>query len=115
MRGNLAKFLSILAVVFLIVMMNVMTPSEAGPFGVLVFFTLMYFVAFNLSGVILRALYKLMGRKGWLKKDILYAVVLAFAPILLLFMQSFSAVTILTIGLVAFFEFLALFLVSKKF
>lgn len=109
------KFLSIVAMVILIVMMNLTTPTEVGPTGVLVFFTTLYFLLFNVMTMGLSVLYRLMGRKGWRRKDDMYAAVGAFAPIMLLFMQSFGAVSGFSMALVVVFEVLAGFLVSRRF
>lgn len=109
------KFLNLVGVILILVMLNMTTPTGVGPFGVLVFFTTLYFLLYSLTRVVLKVVYGLMGRKGWGRKDNLYAVVGAFAPIMLLFVQSFGAMSGFSVVLVVIFEVLAIFLVNKRF
>ncbi|MBR5939516.1 hypothetical protein IKZ77_03135 [Candidatus Saccharibacteria bacterium] len=99
----------------LIIMLLFTSPTEIGPFGVLLFFTTIYVVFFCLIYFLLLTFKKIALKKSTAgNKDYLYSAVLAFAPIMLLMARSFGAVNLWTIGLVALFVALAEFLVYKR-
>lgn len=106
---------SIIGLAALILMLNLTSPTEIGPFGVLLFFTTVYitFVGFFtlLLQVFLRTAFK---RTKLSNKDYLYAAVLAFGPIMLLMARSFGAINLWTILLIATFLSLTEFLVKKR-
>ena len=106
---------SALGLIGLIAMLNVSSPTEIGPFGVLLFFTTLYVVFFGIISLFLQAVQRLaFGRKEPRGKDYLYAAVLAFGPIMLLLARSFGAISIWTISLIIIFLALAEFLVYKR-
>lgn len=102
-----------LAALFL--MLNVSSPTEIGPFGVLLFFTTLYVAFFGIMTLLLQAFKRLAFKQESLKrKDYLYSAVLAFGPIMLLMARSFGAVNLWTGTLTIAFLALAEFLVYKR-
>ncbi|MBQ3452870.1 hypothetical protein IJG28_01560 [Candidatus Saccharibacteria bacterium] len=106
---------SIVGLAALIAMLFFTSPTEIGPFGVLLFFTTIYIVCFGLMVFLMQAFLKIAFKKSNPKnKDYLYAAVLAFGPIMLLMARSFGAISVWTIGLIVLFLILAEFLVVKR-
>lgn len=112
MPKGLIPVLSLLSVVILLLMLNFTTPAGVGPLGVLVFFAACYMVVLGVSLAIVKLFMKLAGKQMG-HKDYLYAAIIAFGPIMLLLIQSLSALSPLTVGIVALVVFLVCFLVSK--
>lgn len=91
------------------------SPTEIGPFGVLLFFTTLYIAIFGIACLLLRTFYRLaLKKESFMYKDYLYSAVISFGPIMILMARSFSAISIWTIGLIILFLFLAEFLVYKR-
>ena len=106
---------SITGLAALILMLNLTSPTEIGPVGVLVFFTTLYVSVFGLVTLALQAFFYFAYKKHTLRgKDYLYAAILSFAPIMILMARSFSAITPWTICLIAIFLFLAEFFIYKR-
>jgi hypothetical protein len=96
-------------------MLNFTSPTEIGPFGVLLFFTTLYATIFSIFAIIMQVFYRLAyKRDAFRNKDYLYAAVMAFGPIMLLMARSFGAINLWTISLIAIFVFLGEFLVAKR-
>ena len=116
MRHNRIIYsISIIGLAALILMLNFTSPTEIGPFGVLLFFTTIYITFVGIFTLLLQAFLRTaFGRKELSNKDYLYAAILAFAPIMLLMARSFGAVNLWTISLIAIFILLAEFLVKKR-
>lgn len=119
----LNKFLfiaSIIAFMFLVVLLTFTTPSGIGPFGVLVFFTLCYIVCLGVTVAICSVFFKFKSQisgkhqSSVAKKSYYYGAVLAFAPVIILAMRSFGSIGLLEIGLVCLAMVVACFLVSKR-
>lgn len=107
--------ISIIGLVALIIMLNVTSPTEIGPFGVLLFFTTIYVVCFGVMTLIWQAFRKTAMKQNVLRgKDYLYTAVMAFGPIMLLMARSFGAISVWTISLIVVFLILAEFLVYKR-
>lgn len=107
--------ISIIGLAALILMLNLTSPTEIGPLGVLLFFTTLYLVFFGIFTLLVQAYQSLaFHRKTFSSKNYLYAAVLAFGPIMLLMARSFGAVNLWTIGLIVLFIALAEFLVAKR-
>ena len=107
--------ISILGLAVLILMLFFTSPTDIGPFGVLLFFTTAYIVCFCTITLLMQAFARIaFGLKNFRNKDYLYAAVLAFGPIMLLMARSFGAINLWTISLIAIFLFLAEFLVKKR-
>ena len=96
-------------------MLNLTSPTEIGPSGVLLFFTTVYLVSFGVIAFVTKLFYRLaLKRTNFRNKDYLYASVAAFGPVMLLMARSFGAVTVWTVGLIVLFLFLAEFFVCKR-
>ena len=107
--------ISIIGLAALIMMLNLSSPTEIGPFGVLLFFTTLYVVIFGFVSLIMRLFYRFaMNREVFRNKDYLYAAVISFGPIMVLMARSFGAINFWTIGLILIFLFLTEFLVMKR-
>ena len=106
---------SIIGLAVLILMLNLTSPTEVGPTGVLLFFTTLYVVIFDLVALLMQAFFYLSVKKPALShKQYLHAAVLAFGPIMLLMARSFGAINLWTIVLIILFIALAEFLVYKR-
>ena len=108
-------FISIVGLAALLLMLNVTSPTEIGPFGVLLFFTTLYLVIFGAITFLFQTFKRIALKKTYLKnKDYLYSAVLSFGPIMLLMARSFGAINLWTIGLIILFLTLTEFLVYKR-
>ena len=92
MPKHLVPVLSFGAAVVILLMLNFTTPAEIGPFGVLVFFTMVYVLMLGLGILLVKFFVKLM----------------------LMLVQSVGTVSVLTVVLVMMFTGLGCFLVSKR-
>lgn len=107
--------ISILGLAALILMLNIISPTEIGPLGVLLFFTTVYVVCFGVVTFILQAFLRIaFKKKTFRNKDYLYSAILSFGPIMLLMARSFGAISLWTVGLIFVFLTLSSFLVHKK-
>lgn len=114
-HNRIIRLISIVGLAALILMLNITSPTEIGPFGVLLFFTTLYFVIFGITTFLVQTFIRIALKKKQMKnKDYLYAAVLAFGPIMLLMARSFGAVNLWTVGLIIAFLSLAEFLVYKR-
>ncbi len=115
MRGRIIPVLSVLSLFGLLFMLNYTTPREAGVFGVLVFFTMVFMVLFGVMIEIVKIFQRILREKSKGKtsenKTYMYAMVLAFGPIILLVTRS---VSFATLALVSVFVFLGCFLIHKR-
>ncbi|MBR2543119.1 hypothetical protein IKF03_00740 [Candidatus Saccharibacteria bacterium] len=99
----------------LLIMLIFTSPTEIGPFGVLLFFTTVYATLFSIISLLFQTFKRIAFKNPNFKnKDYLYSAVLAFAPIMLLMARSFNAVNLWTISLITLFVALAEFLVYKR-
>ncbi len=113
--NRIISYTTIVGLAVLVFMTLFTSPTEIGPFGVLLFFTTLYIVIFGVISVAMRIFYKLaFNRPDFRRKDYLYAAVAAFGPIMLLMARSFGAINLWTISLIVLFLFLAEFLVAKR-
>ncbi len=114
-RNRIVLIVSIIGLAALILMINLTSPTEIGPFGVLLFFTTLYVVCFGVMTFLLQTFSKIAFSKTATRgKDYLYSAIAAFAPIMIMMACSFGAVNLWTISLIAIFIVLAEFLVYKK-
>ena len=101
-------------------MLNYTTPLEAGVFGILIFFIMVFMfffgVMFEVVKIIQRMSGDLRGKKNVEvgKRTYMYATIAAFGPIMLLVIRTFSSVNLFTFMLVLLFVFLSCFLVYKR-
>ena len=114
-HNRIISVISIVGLAALILMLVFTSPTEIGPFGVLLFFTTVYIVTFSIITLLMQAFMHLAFKKETFRsKDYLYSAVLAFAPIMFLMARSFGAINLWTTGLICLFVFLAEFLVAKR-
>ena len=114
-HNRIISVASIVGLVALVLMLNFTSPTEIGPFGVLLFFTTVYVVSFGVVTLIMQSFMRLAFKKETFRgKDYLYSAVLAFGPIMFLMARSFGAINLWTTGLICIFIFLAEFLVAKR-
>lgn len=115
-QNRFAYILSAISLFCLIIMINVISPTEAGPLGVLLFFTTLYLVIFGVACFLMLLFLRMSGKKKEMtSKDRLYAAVVSFGPIMMLMARSLGTLTIWVVLLIAFFLFLVSFLIHKKF
>ena len=116
---KLLLILSAVAFVALLTMMLLFSPSEVGPFGVLVFFTICYVLFLGLAVLFCRLFFilraKIDKRKSGngKKKSYYYGLAIALAPVMLLACGSFGGLSIFECFLVSAFELLLCFVVSR--
>ena len=77
MPKHLIPVLSFGAAAVILLMLNFTTPAEIGPFGVLVFFTMVYVLMLGLGILLVKFFVKLL-RRTMRRKDYLYGAVVAF-------------------------------------
>ena len=114
-HNRIISVVSIVGLAALILILNFTSPTEIGPFGVLLFFTTIYIVSFSIVTLLMQSFVRLaFDKKQFNRKDYLYSAILAFGPIMFLMARSFGAINIWTTGLICLFIFLAEFLVAKR-
>ena len=112
---RIIPIISIIGLAAMILMLNLTSPTEIGPLGVLLFFTTLYISIFGAVSLVMRLFYKFAySDRSFRNKDYLYAAVFAFGPIMLLMARSFGAINLWTIALITIFMILAEFLVAKR-
>lgn len=115
MSRTIATLLALLSIIVILSLAYFFTPSEAGPLGVLVFFTSLYAflfcVFFHLVSFIR---FMFLGKERNKKLDSYYSIVFAFGPILLLFIRAFGALNVWTIASSVIFVFLGCFLIKNR-
>lgn len=114
-RNHIIYILSIIGLAALIIMLIFTSPTDIGPFGVLLFFTTIYVVVLGIVTFFVQSFRRIALKKPLEKnKDYLYCAVLAFGPIMFLMAGSFGAIDILVSCLIIAFLALAEFLVYKR-
>lgn len=121
--------LAILSVSSLYFLLNLFSPSNAGPLGVLVVFASIYifsFSALSLLARMLESVYKALwprqanvqiqqdARQIYQKRTNLIAAVLSLAPIFLISLNSIGQLGFTDIALIIAIEFLLIFYIFKK-
>lgn len=115
MLNRMITLASLIALIVLMVMLNLTTPAAVGPFGVLVFFTMVYLVALGIATGLVGMWLMLTGNRGGMRrKEHAYAAVLALAPLMLLLVQAFGSLSLWTGALIAIMIALGCFLVNKR-
>ncbi len=114
-HNRVIRVTSIIGLAVLIIMLFFTSPTEIGPFGVLLFFTTVYITFFGIISLLFQVFKRIAFKKPNLRnKDYLYSAVFAFAPIMVLMARSFGAINLWTIVLICLFTALAEFLVYKR-
>lgn len=107
--------LSSIGFIVLVLMLNLTSPMEIGPFGVLLFFTTFYLVAFGLITLGVKVFCRLaLKKETFRRKDYLYTAVAGFLPIMLLMARSFGVVNVWTVSLIGLFIILVEFFIYKR-
>ena len=107
--------MAIVGLAALILMLNLTSPTDMGPSGVLLFFTTIYITIFGIFTLLMQAFLRIAFKKtDYRGKDYLYSAVLSFGPIMFLMARSFGAINLWTTGLIFIFLTLAEFLVYKR-
>ena len=118
----------LVSVAALLYMWNSTNPATVGPFGILLVFILLYVTWLSIFFVILHIGFVLIGKTSALdflvkknknkpfRSHIAYyiASILAFAPVLILAMQSVNQLTLRDVGLVIVFIGLTIFYILKR-
>lgn len=105
---------SLIAVIIILAMINLTTPTEIGPLGVLVFFTMVYLVVFGIVNLMVIGFRKMMGKRDRTRKEHYYAAVIAFGPVMMLLIQSFGVLNIATATMTVIFILLGCFVINKR-
>ncbi|MDO5475255.1 MAG: hypothetical protein Q4F61_02620 [Candidatus Saccharibacteria bacterium] len=114
-KNRILSGIGIIGLAALILMLNLTSPTEIGPLGVLLFFTTLYVSIFGIVSFTMRIFYRLaFNREAFRNKDYLYAAVFSFGPIMLLMARSFGAISLWIVSLIVVFLLLAEFLVAKR-
>lgn len=124
MVNKIMTFLTGLSVVLLLLFVALTSPADAGPFGVLIFYILLYEIAFGLffalvSGVVALDRWRKDRRGKWtppvsVGRKLMYAMVLAFAPMMVLLLQSFKLENLAWNILVLVFVAVGCYYVSRQ-
>ena len=116
MRDRIIPFLSLVALFVLLFMLNFTNPSNVGVFGVLVFFTMIFILVFGVVFTVVKIFQRILNPKNFTVslKTFWYAAIVSFGPIILLLMQAFQTVSLLTVFLTIVFVFLGCFFVNKS-
>lgn len=119
--------LGVFATFFLVYYINSTTPANAGPLGVLLVFILIYIITTVLATLLLLGVNHLIARlfyfdrpdaykqKMSLKKSYYYGSVLAFAPLILISLQSVGRTSIWGVIAVFVLVILGVIYVSRQF
>ena len=114
MFNRLMMLVSLVAVIIILAMINLTTPTSVGPLGVLVFFTMIYLTIYGVVNLIVAAFMKASDKKFGGKKNRYYAAMISFGPIMLLLVQSFGSLSVVTFAMTAVFVMLGCFVINKR-
>ena len=114
MFNRLMILFSLIAVIIILAMVSLTTPTGVGPLGVLVFFTMVYLAVFGVVNLIVAAFMKASGKRGSEKKSHYLSAMISFGPIMLLLVQSFGSLSIVTVAMIVVFVGLGCFVINKR-
>lgn len=115
------------ALIMAIAMLYMTSPRQAGPFGVLAFFILLYIVAAAISYLVLVTITKLFATRGpagrWRlaaervsrSKLYYYASVIGLGPVILLGMRTVGEIRLTDLLLLCLFQVLSCFYIHRRF
>ena len=118
--------ISILALVTLLIILNIISPTQSGPLGIFFVFVLMYLsilgiltvLLFNASNIFKHLTSKLHFTRPIstlsLLRSYYFASVLSLIPVIIIGMQSIGRVGLYEISLVAVFAFIACFYIYRR-
>lgn len=113
MVNRLILLATLLAAAGLIAVMNFFAPMDLGPAGVLLFFTMVYVLAFGICTFLVRIFVGMTNHRKLKSVDYVYAAILGLGPLMFLMVQSFGSFSFWTMGLIIVFEILACFMLKK--
>ncbi len=113
MVNRLLILISFVLSAVLLAMMNFTTPTDAGPLGVLLFFTTLYVILFTVAAGLVAIFFRIKKRSKLGVKGYAFAGVIALAPIILLVMRPFIGFSIGAVAAAVVFEVIGCFLISK--
>lgn len=100
--------------VSIVAMLNVFNPTDVGPNGLLVFFALVYGLCLVITISLLK-MYRLLFRRKFHSIKLLYlASVIAFAPVMLLALNTLNQLEPMDVTLVIIFELLSIFYIARR-
>ena len=114
MFNRLMILLSLVSVIIILAMINLTTPTSVGPLGVLVFFTMIYLVIYGVVNLIVAIFMKAADKRGGERKNRYYAATISFGPIMLLLVQSFGSLSVITVAMTIAFVALGCFVINKR-
>lgn len=100
--------------IIILAMINLTTPTGVGPLGVLVFFTMIYIAIYGVINLMVVAFMKASGKKNGERKNRFLAAMISFGPIMLLLVQSFGSLNVITLLMVIVFVVLGCFVINKR-
>lgn len=119
--NKILLIVSVFAFIVLLMMMFLTSPSQVGPVGVLVFFTISYLFFLGLAVLGCKLFFLLRGKLNRAKaagniekKSLRYGMVVAIAPVALLLAGSLSGITVWEVLLIGILEILLCFLTSRN-
>ena len=114
MFNRLTFLFSLVAVIVILAMINFTTPTSVGPLGVLVFFVMIYVVLYGITNLIVGLFMRANGKKVNLRKGRYLSAMISFGPIMLLLVQSFGSLNLVTAAMVVVFVGLGCFVINKR-
>ena len=126
MLGKIIALSSMIAMAYLVFLLQTTTPSTIGPLGILLVFILMYIAALGMLTFFIVGLQKLLlkitvaidARKAFAPMSFMrayyFASVMALGPVMIIGMQSVSEVGVYELSLVILFLVIACVYVAKR-
>lgn len=129
MISKIYLVLSLIALCGIIAIVNLFTPTDIGPLGILGFFVLVYIMSVGMVNLFLygvyRLIYMLLKSNIFQSKErktnnhnisyfLKYSLVISFTPLVLIARQSSGGINLLDIFLLLIIEIIALVYVSKR-
>ena len=116
MRDRIVMTIGLAAAAVMLWLLVFTTPFGIGPFGVLVFFTMIYIVLFSLLIATQVVFRRILGKsKGVSNKGYLYVIVISFSGMLIMLVNAFGESWVIAVLIGAVFGVLGCFLVNKRF
>lgn len=111
---QIAVILLLLTLVSIIVLMNLTNPTEIGPNGILLLFSLFYVFFLAIFFLLIKVLYIAKIVKFGLRKALFLSSVMAFAPVLSAALFTLGQFSSLDLILLALLEVMVCFYIIKK-
>ena len=128
MISKIYLVLSLIALCGIIAIVNLFTPTDIGPLGILGFFVLVYIMSVGMVNLFLYGVYRLIyilkfnifqskerkTNNHNISYFLKYSLVISFTPLVLIAHQSSGGINLLDIFLLLIIEIIALVYVSKR-